>query len=367
MRSGGLERASAALVFATTAHGPGFTRVTRTASEVCGTDDVVGCSAAGVLAGEQEVEGGAGVAVLVIQGDVAARRFFVPLACGAEQVADEISAAVGPLTGSTRLLFLFADSYNAEPESLLRGLGRAMPGVAVVGGGASEDGSVGEVSVFSGNATSSHAVAGVALAGDFRATVGVTQAVRRVGPIRRVTAARGNLVLALDGRPAYEAFTSVVPAPLLQDMRRALAVVLVGLSVAEDGFVARHLVAVDPRQGALAVAVPVREGQELFFGVRDPHGARADLKRLLASQAAAWPERPAAGALYVNCVGRGRGFHGVPGLDTAYIRQELGTLPVAGFFSGAEFAPGGEASQRHQYSGVLVMLGGEDASAGRGL
>jgi dipeptide/tripeptide permease len=51
LRSGGLERADCLLVFATTPHGPGFTRVTRTAGEVCGTRQIVGCSAAGVLAG----------------------------------------------------------------------------------------------------------------------------------------------------------------------------------------------------------------------------------------------------------------------------------------------------------------------------
>jgi small ligand-binding sensory domain FIST len=47
----------------------------------------------------------------------------------------------------------------------------------------------------------------------------------------------------------------------------------------------------------------------------------------------------------------------LPGLDTAYIRQQLGPLPVAGFFSGAEFAPGAGVSQLHQYTGVLAMLG----------
>jgi len=132
---------------------------------------------------------------------------------------------------------------------------------------------------------------------------------------------------------------------------------LAGLPVGESDFVARHLVGIDPEHGALAVAEPLAEGQELFFGVRDPQGARDDLQRVLAMQAAAWQGSPAAGALYVNCVARGRSFYGVPGLDTAYIRRHLGPLPVAGFFSAAEIAPGAGASQLHQYTGVLAMLG----------
>jgi len=359
MRSGELTRADLVFVFATTAHGPGFTRVTRSASEVCGTADVVGCSAAGVLAAEEEVEGGAGVAVLAMQGGLVVRRFFVPTGRRqAERSADEIADAVGDAVAPDSLLVLFADSYHLDPEPLFHGLGRRLPGVQMIGGGASEDGSVGQVSVFAGDAASSAAVAGVLIAGDdLSATVGVAQGVRRVSPVHRVTSVDGDWVLALDGRPAFEAFSAVVPQPLLDDARRALAVVLAGLPVGEHEFVARHLRGLDPERGALAVAAPVAEGDELFFGVRDPHGARDDLQRVLSGHAAAWRSKAPAGALYVNCVGRGRGFYGVPGLDTAYIRRHLGALPVAGFFSGAEFASGGGRPRLHQYTGVLTIFG----------
>jgi small ligand-binding sensory domain FIST len=358
LRSADLAKADLLLVFATTPHGPGFTRVTRTAGEVAGTRQVVGCSAAGVVAGEDEVEGGPGVVVLALAGDFVARRFFVPLARGGgERAAREIAEAVAPEGGSNPLLLLFADTYNFEPDPLFETLDRLLPGVRVVGGGASEDGSVGEVAVFCGDTASSRAVAGVLLTGELRGTVGVAHAVRRVGPVQRVTAAHGNWVLALDGRPAYETFTAVVPAPLLANPRRALAVVLAGVALGEGEFVARHLIGLDPERGAVAVAAPVAEGQELFFGVRDPGGARDDLQRVLVEQAASWRERQAAAALYVNCVGRGRAFYGVPGLDSAYIHRHLGPVPVAGFFSGAEFASGAGRVRLHQYTGVLAVLG----------
>lgn len=353
MRTGAFERADAAFVFATTAHGPGFTRTTRVVSEVCGTREVSGCSAAGVLAAETEVEGGPGVAVLAIEGDVRARRFFVPIAPGVERVAADVASAA--TAAGARLIVLFTDAYNVNAPALLAALGRRLPDVPVVGGGASEDGSVGEVSVFAGDASSSHAVAGLALGGALAARVGVTHAVRRVGPVRRVTSARGNVVETLDGEPAWAAFAALVPEPLREDRRRALAVVLAGLPIGGDQFVTRHLLGVDPAAGSITLAAPVQPGREFFFAVRDPHAARADIQRLLAAEAAAWQDA-AAGALYVNCVGRGRGFHGVPGLDTAYIRQHLG-VPVAGFFSGAEIAPGGGTAQLHQYTGVLVTLG----------
>ena len=361
LHSAGLTRAEVALAFATTSHGPGFTSVTRTVATTCGTRAVVGCSAAGVLADDQEIEDGPGVVVLALGGDVSGRYFFIPgLRARAEAVAEEIATLVAGWpeapAGGERLLVIFTDSYNLEPEPLLRGLSRRLKGLRIVGGGASEDGTVGELSVFAGDAVSSNAIAGVLLSGDFRASVGVGQAVRRVGQVRRVTRAAGKVVFELDGRPAYEAFAAVVPAPLLADPRRALAVVLAAVGTVDD-FAVRHLTGVDAHGGALALAGEVADGQELFFGVRDPNAAREHLEQVLVRLARASEAAPPAGALYFNCVGRGRRFYGVPGLDTAYIRRYLGALPVGGFFSGAEIAPGACDLQLHQYTGVLTLLG----------
>ena len=359
LRAAGIERADALLVFATTAHGPAFGRVTRTAGEAAGTRMVVGCSAAGVLAGQEEIEEGPGVAVLALAGDLHARRFMVPTSRhDAEGAASAIAAAVdGPTARGDRVLVLFADTYNVDLAGLLAALATRLPGVRVVGGGASEDGSVGEVAVFSGDASSAQAVSGVLLDGEFRATVGVSQALHRVGPARRITAADGQWILSLDGAPALGVFRAVVPEPLLAEPRRALAVVLAGLVTDDGGFITRHLVGLDAARAGVAVAAPVAVGQEMFFGVRDPLAARETLDGVLAQQQAAWPGSGPRAAVYVNCVGRGRRFYGVPGLDTAYIAQRFGDVAVAGFFSGAEFAPGSRATYVHQYTGVLTMLG----------
>jgi small ligand-binding sensory domain FIST len=332
--------------------------VTRAVSETCGTRDVVGCSAAGVLAAEEEVEGGHGVAVLAVSGDLTARRFFVPLSHGdAARIASDIADLVRTEAVAGSLLILFTDSYNVDSEVILAQLGRLLPGVRIVGGGGSEDGSVGEISVFAGDASSSRAASGVLLRGPLGATVGVCHSVRPVGPTHRITRAEGSRVHDLDGRPAYEALSTILPAPLREDPRRVLASILVGLPVAEGEFVVRHLVGIDPRQGHLTLAARVGIGHELFFAVRDSYAARQHMQQVLSRQVRDAGNPVAVGGLYVNCVGRGRAFHGVPGLDTAYLRQHVGPLPIAGYFSGGEFAPGGGAPRLHQYTGVLTLLG----------
>jgi small ligand-binding sensory domain FIST len=107
----------------------------------------------------------------------------------------------------------------------------------------------------------------------------------------------------------------------------------------------------------VAVAESIAEGQELFFAIRDPEAAREQLQEALEREATVWRSAPPAGGLYVNCVGRGRQFYGVPGLDTAYIGRHLADVPVAGFFSGAEFGSRSGVARLHQYTGILTLLG----------
>jgi len=119
----------------------------------------------------------------------------------------------------------------------------------------------------------------------------------------------------------------------------------------------RNLVGFDPRQGFIAIADEIRQGQKMVFTLRDGNGSRDDLQLTLEAQAQAWEGQAPAFGLYFNCTGRGRGLYGFPDLDTSYIKQYLGEVPVIGFFTGCEIAPIQQQSCLHQYSGVLVLVG----------
>ncbi len=98
----------------------------------------------------------------------------------------------------------------------------------IVGGGASEDGSIGETFQFCGDTVSSNSVAGMLLAGDFDLNIGASLACTPIGPPHRVTAVRDNIILTLDGRRAYDVFAEAA-GPLAEDLRRALAFVFVAI------------------------------------------------------------------------------------------------------------------------------------------
>jgi small ligand-binding sensory domain FIST len=363
MTQAGIAQATGAIFFATTAHGGAFPLILRTIGEETKTREVVGCSTTGVIASETEVETGPALSVLVFGGhEIHAKRLFVPSLRGrAREVAAELAAAVKPALGSTNLLCVLADTYNMNADPFLAALEAELPGVAIVGGGASEDGSVGETFQFCGDTVSSNSVSAMLLSGDFDLNIGASLACTQIGPMHRVTQVRDNIVITLDDRPAYEVFEEAA-GPLVEDLRRALAFVFLGIPIDADAsrldrgrFLVRNIVGASEEHGVIAVAHYPKVGDKLGLVLRNAERARADLKATL-EEMRDRAARPATFGLYFDCVSRGSGLYNIPGHDAAYIRQYLGNVPVVGFFTGFEIGPLADATGLLQYSGVLALI-----------
>src|SRR6266851_3149758 len=363
LKQAGLRVADAALCFAGCALGGAFPLLVRTVAETAGTQEIAGCGSIGVIANGREVETGPSLAVLVFSGDtLRANRLFVPqLRRRGREAAEELAALVRPKIGAANLLCLFPDTYNFEPEVFLTTLARELPSVTIVGGGATEDGSVGETFQFCGDVVSSNSVAAMLLSGDFKIDVGVSLACQPLGPGHRVTAVEENIIIELDGRSAFEVYHEAI-GPLADDLRRASAFVFLGVPLdpsaerLERGrYLVRNIIGASKEHGVLAVAHRPRVGDLVGLVLRDGQRARDDLKLAL-EELRASTQRPPAFGLYFDCVSRGSGLYNVPNHDSAYIRQYLGEIPVAGFFTGLEIGPLSAATRLLQYSGVLVLV-----------
>ncbi len=366
----GISRATGALCFATPAYGAAYPMILRTVASEAHTREVAGCSSMGVIAGETEIESGHALAVLVFGGDedeIKATRFFVPTLRGrADGVAFDIATAVRPKLGKSNLLILFADTYNFEAEATLEALATELPGVTIAGGGASEDGSIGETFVFCGDTISSNAVSGMLFSGEFELTLANSIACGLIGTAHRVTAARDNILIELDGRPAYEVFAEAA-GPLAADLRRALTYIFVAIPVYENAdtiergqFVVRNIVGASEEHGVIAVAFQPKVGDTIGFVLRDAERSREDLKATLDDLNDRLDHKtPPAFGLYFNCVSRGAGLYNIPGHDSAYIRRALGPVPIAGFFTGFEIGSLAEQTSLLQYSGVLALISGK--------
>lgn len=361
----GTSQADAALVFFSADHGARERELTETIRRASGTDRITGCSAAGVLTSNGESEGGHGLAVMVLSSDQLECRplLFKPLREHDGDIGAELAAIAAPTEASGSLLALFPDTYNGQPPRLLESLHDERGFIPVVGAGASENGAAQATYQLSSTGVTSNAVAGLYLNGSFQTHIEITQGCQPITDPMVITKAERNLIYEINERPALEVFSGLLKGPLAEDLRRALMVLFVGLpadrlinSVAPGKYLIRNIIGIDPDKGILGVAEEVTQGESLIFAMRDGQRARDDLNQMLQRQVNNLAGRKPACGFYFNCCARGSSLYGIPGIDSAYIKQALGDFPLIGMFGGYELAPLGRANHLFAYTGVLALI-----------
>jgi len=365
----GTNHADAALVFFSAEHGAPASELAKTICRLAGTDQIAGCSATGVLTANGEVEGERGLAVMVLSSDQLECRplMFKPLREHDGSIGAELAAIAAPTEASGSLLALFPDTYNGQPQRLLESLHDERGFSPVVGAGASENGTAQATYQLSSAGVTSNAVAGMYFNGSFQTHIEITQGCQPITDPMVITKAERNLIYEINERPALEVFAGLLKGPLADDLRRALMVLFVGLpadrlinSVAPGKYLIRNIIGIDPDKGILGVAEAVTEGESIIFAMRDGQRARDDLNQMLQRQVNNLGGRKPAFGFYFNCCARGTSLYGIPGIDSAYIKQALGDFPLIGMFGGYELAPLGRANHLFAYTGVLALITGED-------
>jgi small ligand-binding sensory domain FIST len=238
-------------------------------------------------------------------------------------------------------------------------------------------------------------LSGVVFAEDVPLVSRVSQGVHPLAAAVRhtVTQSNANVIVALDGRPAFDvlledtgirprrAAGSAAGAPTGEDFvkvreqlqalgRRGL---FVGLEPGGPGeyrerrradrvrpdYLVRPVVAIDPGKGVVAIAAQVETGQSLSFCTRDDTAARKDLIRICAEVRDHLHEaqerdagREPRGAVYVSCVGRGSHLFGEQHEELRLIQQQLGDVPLVGFYASGEI--GGQ--NLYGFTGVLTLF-----------
>lgn len=365
MTRGGLSRADVAVVFFTVDHIPDYQKLAQAVRRVTQTDQIVGCSGVGVLSGEGEIEGSPGLAVLALSADKFQGHplLFHPLRDRDQEAGFEIAQTVGRESPENSLLVLFPDPYNGQPGRLFQGIEERLGFLPVVGAGPSENGTHGRTYQLCGEEITTNALSALLLTGPFECAIGITQGCQPITEPMVITKAKGNLIFEIDSRPAFEAFARIIKGPLLDDLRRALAFVFAGLpadpkqnSVGPGDYLVRNIVGLDPQKGVLALAEGVVEGEKMLFTFRDAQRAREDLNQMLQRQLQSLGGRTPQFGFYFNCCARGTSLYGIPGIDTAYIRQSLGDFPFIGFFGNFELGPLGGKNRLLAYTGVLALI-----------
>src|SRR5918997_3525437 len=194
----GGEPCDVAVVFASGAHLAAPEATLEAVQEALAPTELVGCGAGGVIGTDREVEEGTAVSVWAAHLDGGTAAPF-------HASVEELEEGAGALTGMPDLdgaagAILLADPATFPTDAVLRFLSEATPMISLLGGLASGRAGDGAV-LFMGEEVLEQGAVGVRLDG-VEMLPCVSQGATPIGPELTITAAEGNVIDELAGRPA---------------------------------------------------------------------------------------------------------------------------------------------------------------------
>jgi small ligand-binding sensory domain FIST len=357
----GARRSDLVLVFASGAHLAAPEAVLEGIRGVLEPATLIGCGAGGVLGIGRELERETAVAVWAATfGGGEAVPFH------AHVVGEGPDAAVENLPdveGATGVIVL-SDPYTFPTEVALAELLRQAPTIPVLGGLASARTHEGDGSLFFGAEVRDGGAVGVALRGvDLLPCV--SQGAAPVGRELTITAAEGNVIHELAGRPALETVERVIGEMSGRERALVSSGLLIGIVIdsgkpeyEQGDFLVRGVLGADPSSGSLVVGASVHSGQVVRLHARDAQSADEDLHRALRTRVEALAGQPPAGAVVFSCNGRGQAMFGSPDHDARAVQSELQGAPAAGFFAAGEIGPVGGRSFLHGFTATVAVFPG---------
>jgi small ligand-binding sensory domain FIST len=320
---------------------------------------LIGCGAGGVLGRGRELEQGTGLAVWAAAFDGGEATPFNASVLGDEP---EYEVAGLPSLEASSGVLLLSDPYSFPTDAVLDVIAVQSPTVPVIGGIASARTATGDASLFFGDAVCDGGAVGVSLQG-VEMLPCVSQGAAPLGRELTITAAEGNVIHELAGRPALETLQLVISE--LSPRERGLVAGGLLIGVVIDGgkpdyeqgdFLVRGVLGADSDTGAVVVGTQVAAGQVIRLHARDARSADEDLHQALKLRVEALAGERPAGALVFTCNGRGSAMFGIPDHDVEAIESELGGAPSAGFFAAGEIGPVGGRSFLHGYTATLAVF-----------
>ncbi|MBM3957754.1 MAG: hypothetical protein FJ313_06840, partial [Gemmatimonadetes bacterium] len=194
-------------VFVSAHHAGGYDSVPALLREHLGDASVVGCSAAGVIGGGQEVERRPGLAVAAAHlpgvevRPFSARQGDLPTP---DDPPEEWRRLVGANGNGQAAIVLLPDPFTLHADALLSGLDFAFPGVVKTGGLASGGDRPGANALFLGDRVLRSGTVGAVLAGNVAVDAVVAQGCRPIGQPMVVTECRENVIERLGNEAPLE-------------------------------------------------------------------------------------------------------------------------------------------------------------------
>lgn len=243
-----------------------------------------------------------------------------------------------------------ADPRNPNVPELAVRLSERMHGGFLVGGLASSR------QVFShvADKVEEGGLSGVLFDPSVSVSTRLSQGCSLLGERHQITRGDRNLIAELDGRPALDVLKDEVGEVIARDLSKAAGYIFVALPIqaADTGdYLVRNLVGIDPAKGIIAIGDHISTGDTVMFCRRDGASAVEDLSRML-GEIKKGSNRPARGAVYASCIGRGVNLFGPDSQELKIIEAALGPIPLVGFYANGEISH----DRLYAYTGVLTLF-----------
>ena len=326
---------------------------------------MIGCCAHGFIAGSREFEEepGCAVALYHLPNTIAHAR-HLPTACfNSNNRPAAFRGKLGAPAETANAWLLFASADSIGHEAWLPDWDQAIHQKTTIGGFASVDPRLSEPSLFLNDAAFEEGAVALGLEGGTTIEPVLSQGCRPVGSPWTITKAHRNIIHQIGNRPVLEVLRDTLEGMSLREQQQARGNIFIGLVLDEykpsfgpGDFLVRNLAAIDPKSGAVAIATPLRVGQNLQFQIRDARSASADLEEILRIRADQLRSRRIYGACLCDCIGRGLSLYGVPDHDVSTIDRFFPGLPVGGLFCNGEFGPANNRTLLHGYAASLALF-----------
>tara|TARA_R110002167_G_scaffold30684_1_gene101325 strand:- start:443 stop:1570 length:1128 start_codon:yes stop_codon:yes gene_type:complete len=310
-------------------------------------DNWFGCAAIGVCAtGHEYFDQPAIVAMLgTLPED--SYRIFASAQTGPEEFADQEAAWLARQLGCFGMVH--ADPNDNTAFAAMPALAAGCEGFFVGGVTASR----GRHAQIAGEIQDGGLTA-LLLSADIPVSTGLTQGCSPIGEVHEITAADGNILFELDGKPALDVFKADIGDVLARDLNRVSGYIFAALPVrgADWGdYMVRNLTGIDERHGAIAIGDDLSENNRIMFCRRDRATARADMQRMLGEVKRRLSGPPRA-AFYHTCLARGANMFDGENAELRMIEEHLGDVPLVGFFGNGEISH----NRLYSYTGVLSVI-----------
>jgi small ligand-binding sensory domain FIST len=307
-----------------------------------------------VVGGSRELEDGPGISAFAA---TLPDHHIRPVRLTVEETVEGHRLGPGDLDlAGVHTLIALGDPYTFPPDVLFEGLAACGPSTRVVGGLASAGTRPGMNRLVLDDRVHLDGAVAVAIGGGSPIGTVVSQGCRPIGEPFTVTAAQGQFIETLGGRPALDRLQETAAAASEAERDLLRRGVHVGLAVDEQrdelgrgDFLIRTVIGADRETGALAVGARVEVGTTVRFQVRDAGSAEEDLGALLA-------DAHGAAALLFTCNGRGLHLFGTPDHDALAIQGALGPLPLAGMACAGELGPVGSTNHLHGFTASVALF-----------